>query len=62
MTKDSKKIDAYIESAPEFAQPIMTKLRKAVHKGCPEVVEVIKWGCPYFEHHGLLCGLSLIHI
>jgi hypothetical protein len=58
MSKASRQIDDYICDAPDFAQPILKKLRVVVHKGCPKAVEVIKWGCPYFEHNGLLCGMA----
>lgn len=52
------RIDAYIEKAAPFARPVLEHLRKIVHKGCPEVVETIKWGMPAFEHRGLLCGMA----
>ncbi len=58
MADESAKVDAYIENSPEFARPILQRLRKAVHRGCPKVEEVIKWGCPYFSHHGLMCGMA----
>lgn len=58
-TPASKKIDKYIKDAPEYAQPIMEKLRKVVHKGCPQAEEVIKWGCPYFMYQDkLFCGMA----
>lgn len=52
------RVDAYIEKAPEFAQPILTHLRAVVHEACPDVVETIKWGMPAFEYHGILCGMA----
>jgi hypothetical protein len=52
------RIDAYIAKSPDFAQPILRKLRAAVHEGCPDAVETIKWGSPHFEHHGMLCGMA----
>lgn len=53
------KVDAYIEKAKPFAQPILTHLRKAIHAGCPEVVETIKWSRPFFEYRGaILCTMS----
>ncbi len=52
------RIDAYIASAPEFAQPILAHLRAIVHNACPEVEETMKWSRPHFEYHGLLCGMS----
>jgi len=56
---DSEKIDRYIQNAQPFAQPILEKLRKAVHKGCPGVVETVKWGMPYFVYQDkILCGMA----
>ena len=34
------------------------RLRRAVHKGCPDVVETLKWSVPAFEYHGILCGMA----
>ncbi len=56
-TKDPR-IDAYIEKSNDFAKPILKKLRAMVHKGCPEVVENIKWGMPAFEYKGPFCGMA----
>jgi uncharacterized protein YdeI (YjbR/CyaY-like superfamily) len=53
------KVDAYIEKAQPFAKPILVHLRKAIHAGCPEVEETIKWSMPFFEYHGvILCNMS----
>jgi hypothetical protein len=52
------RVDAYIAKAPSFAQPILTRLRDAVHAGCPDVVETIKWSVPSFEYKGPLCGMA----
>lgn len=52
------RIDAYIEKSADFAQPILTHLRKLVHKACPEVKETIKWSMPSFEYKGILCGFA----
>ena len=57
MPKD-KKIDVYIEQSPLFAQKIMKKLRRLVHKAVPETTETIKWGVPSFEYKGMVCGMS----
>jgi uncharacterized protein YdeI (YjbR/CyaY-like superfamily) len=58
MIRKDPRIDAYIAKAADFAQPILKKLRRVVHEGCPDVVETIKWGSPHFEHHGMLCGMA----
>jgi hypothetical protein len=52
------RVDSYIAEAGEFARPILKHLRKIIHQGCPEIVETIKWGCPFFDYRGLLCGLA----
>lgn len=52
------RVDAYIEKSADFAQPILTHLRKLIHKACPEVVETLKWSMPSFEHKGILCGFA----
>ena len=51
-------IDAYIAQAAPFARPILGKLRELVHRGCPEVVETMKWSAPAFDHHGPLAGMA----
>jgi len=52
------RIDKYIEKAQPFSQPIMIKLREIIHKGCPEVVETLKWGMPSFDYKGPLCSFA----
>ncbi len=58
MGKKDKKVDAYIAKSAEFAKPILTHLRELVHKACPEVVEVIKWGFPNFDYKGVFCSMA----
>jgi hypothetical protein len=58
MSRDSG-IDAYIERAAPFAQPILTRLRKTVHEACPDVEETFRWGHPTFMHKGLLCSFAV---
>ncbi len=53
-----KRVDAYIAKAPEFAKPILTLIREAVHEAVPEAEETVKWGSPFFEYKGILCGMS----
>ena len=53
------RVDAYIDKAQPFAQPILAQLRRLVHKGCPKVEETIKWSRPLFEYRGaILCNMS----
>src|SRR5207249_1444675 len=47
-----------LESNAPFAKPILSRLMKLVHQGCPDVVETIKWGFPHFEHKGILCSMA----
>ena len=52
------RVDAYIQQAAPFAQPILTKIRAAFHAGCPDLEETIKWGVPSFERGGMLGGMA----
>jgi len=58
MGKKDPRIDAYIARSAGFAKPILKHVRALVHRGCPDVVETIKWGSPSFEYHGILCGMA----
>lgn len=58
MVSIDKRIDTYIANAADFARPILTELRAAVHAACPDVVETLKWGKPSFDYKGLLCGMA----
>ena len=55
MPKDPR-VDAYIAKSAEFAKPILTRIRAAVHKGHPHATETIKWSVPaYVDERGILC-------
>ncbi len=57
-TADAR-VDAYIQRAAEFAQPILVEVRSRVHQACPQVVETIKWGFPHFTHNGkIVCSMA----
>jgi len=59
MASTDARIDAYIEKSAEFARPILSHLRKLVHKACPTATETVKWGMPFFEYNGsLLCNMA----
>ena len=58
MGKRDPRVDAYIAKSQPFAQPILTHLRASVHAACPQTEETIKWGMPYFQYHGMLCGMA----
>jgi uncharacterized protein YdeI (YjbR/CyaY-like superfamily) len=51
-TNFSPKVDAYIEKAAPFAQPVLEHLRALVHKACPDIEEAMKWSMPFFVHKG----------
>lgn len=55
---DSARIDAYIAKSADFAKPILRKIRKLFHQGCPQLEEQIKWGCPHFDYKGMLGGMA----
>lgn len=51
------KIDKYIAGKPDWSQPLLTKIRQAILKANPKIVEDWKWGGPAFTHHGIVCML-----
>ena len=58
MGKKDPRVDAYIAKAAPFAKPILTHLRKLVHRGCPDIEETIKWSFPHFQYKGILCSMA----
>lgn len=59
MARTDARIDAYIEKAQPFAQPILRQLRAIVHEACPDVEETIKWGFPHFDYLGeMMCSMA----
>jgi len=46
--KTDPRVDAYIEKAPPFAQPILREARNRVGKAFPHAEETIKWNVPFF--------------
>lgn len=48
------RVDAYIEKAAPFAQPILRHLRKLMHEACPHATESVKWGMPFFVQRGVI--------
>jgi hypothetical protein len=52
------RVDAYIDSLPDWAQAICREVRDLVHAADREVVETIKrTNRPYFVLHGNVCAL-----
>jgi uncharacterized protein YdeI (YjbR/CyaY-like superfamily) len=58
MGNRTKAFDAYIKSKPEWAQPILTRIRETVHEACPTVEEEMKWSAPTFTYNGIMCGMA----
>jgi hypothetical protein len=58
MGKRDPRVDAYIKKSQPFARPILEHIRAVVHDGCPDVEESIKWGFPFFLHHGMLISMA----
>jgi uncharacterized protein YdeI (YjbR/CyaY-like superfamily) len=52
------RVDAYIAKSADFAQPILTEIREAVHASCPDVEEEMKWSFPHFVYKGVLCSMA----
>jgi hypothetical protein len=61
----STAIDAYITREPEWKRDILRVLREAIHKADPDIKEVVKWGAPTFEDHGIVawmfCASNWVH-
>jgi hypothetical protein len=52
------RVDAYIDSLPEWQQEICREVRALVHAADPDVEETIKrTNRPYFVLHGNICAL-----
>lgn len=58
MPATDPRVDAYIEKSADFAKPILTHLRKLIHKAAPQATETLKWSMPAFEYKGLVCGFA----
>ena len=56
MALKDPRVDSYIEQAAPFARPLLRVLRTAVHAGCPEAEETIKWRMPFFMSGGRILG------
>jgi uncharacterized protein YdeI (YjbR/CyaY-like superfamily) len=58
MGKRDPRVDAYIAKSPEFAKPILNRIRQEVHAACPDVEEDMKWGSPHFMYKGMMCAMA----
>lgn len=57
--KQSPQIDAYIDDAAPFAQPILTALRERILASGIELEETLKWRNPTWMHEGkIVCGMA----
>src|SRR5919202_2169636 len=57
-TTHDPRVDAYIESLPDWQQGICRRVRALVHAADPEVTETIKrTNRPYFVLQGNVCAL-----
>ena len=56
MGQKHPRVDAYIDAAAPFAQPLLRVLRTAMHAGCPGAEETIKWRMPFFMRDGRILG------
>lgn len=52
------RVDAYIDRSADFAKPVLTHIRRLVHKACPDINETIKWSFPHFDHKGTVCSMA----
>ncbi|HVZ26862.1 MAG TPA: YdeI/OmpD-associated family protein [Sediminibacterium sp.] len=58
MAHTDARVDAYIQKAPAFAQPILVHLRRLVHEAGSDITETIKWGMPAFEYKGIVANMA----
>jgi uncharacterized protein YdeI (YjbR/CyaY-like superfamily) len=58
MGQKSPATDAYIANAPDYARPILKKVRTLFHKADPQIIESTKWGVPAFERDGLVAMMA----
>lgn len=58
MGRKDPRVDAYIAKAAPFAKPILLRLRRVVHRGCPGVEETMKWSFPHFDYKGMFCSMA----
>ena len=56
--KIAKTHEEYFADAPEFAVPILEKIKKLVHDVIPDVEERIKWGALSYDHHGIVVSVG----
>ena len=58
MGQRDPRVDAYIAKSADFARPILDHVREIIHEAIPDIQEDIKWGAPFFNHQGVICGIA----
>lgn len=56
MSSKDERVDRYVARAPDFARPILKRVRAIVHRAVPGIGEDIKWGAPAYVSEGLVCS------
>lgn len=51
-------VDEYIEAASPERQGVLRRLRALVREVALEAEEMIQYGMPYYECHGMLCAFA----
>ena len=51
-------VDEYIEAAEPERRTTLRALRELVRETVPEVREEVRYGMPYYDHHGELCAFA----
>lgn len=51
-------VDKYIDSAPEFAVPILQELRSIFHEADEDIGEDMKWNVPHFMKAGIVGSMT----
>ena len=51
-------VQAYVDAQEESRRPTLLALRKLVRETVPDAVESIRYGMPYYNHHGDLCAFA----
>jgi uncharacterized protein YdeI (YjbR/CyaY-like superfamily) len=46
------RVDAYIARQADFARSILEHIRARMHHACPDLIETVKWGKPFFDYGG----------
>jgi len=58
IVKADPRVDAYIQSLPDWQQTICSRIRTLIHQADPQITETIKFtNRPYFVLDGNICAL-----